>query len=76
VRAVELLPAVPEVAASAGAACHAGVDTPSVVLLAMGVDPGDAVGAVRLSLGRSTTAEDVDRAAAFLGAAARRLRRP
>jgi cysteine desulfurase len=76
VRAVDLLPAVPEVAASAGAACHAGEDRPSVVLLAMGVDARRALGAVRLSLGRGTTESDVDHAARLLATAARRLSRP
>jgi cysteine desulfurase len=75
VRAVDLLPGIPEVAASAGAACHAGEDRPSAVLLAMGVDPGRALGAVRLSLGRGTTEADVDEAARLLAAAARRLSR-
>ena len=56
-----LLSAVPEVAASTGSACHAGRTEPSAVLLAMGVSPELALGAVRFSLGRWTTAEEVDR---------------
>ena len=67
----EVLAAVPEVAASTGAACHAGVHTPSAVLLAMGLAPDLALGALRLSVGRYTTAEEVDFAAARLAAAAR-----
>ena len=59
----------------AGAACHAGEDRPSAVLLAMGLDARVALGAVRLSLGRGTTASDVDRAARLLAAAATRLSR-
>lgn len=47
------------IAASAGAACHAGVTRPSPVLLAMGVSESDARGAVRFSVGMSTTPEDV-----------------
>jgi cysteine desulfurase len=39
----------------------------------MGVDPEEGLGAVRLSLGRLTTEEDVDRAAAALAAAWRGL---
>jgi cysteine desulfurase len=62
----ELLAATPSVAASTGSACHAGRTDPSAVLLAMGIAPGRALGAVRLSLGRFTTAADVDRAAADL----------
>ena len=45
---------------SAGSACTAGSVEPSYVLVAMGVPLDWAMGAVRSSLGRSTTAEDVD----------------
>lgn len=58
-----LLQACPSVAAGTGSACHAGVETPSAVLLAMGLPPEDALGALRLTLGRSTTEDDVDYAA-------------
>lgn len=47
------------VAASSGSACTSGAHRPSHVLEAMGVPPLDAVGALRLSLGRSNTPEDV-----------------
>lgn len=67
-----LLARVPEVAASTGSACHAGVNQPSEILTAMGVEPALAVGALRLSLGRSTTAEDIDFAVERLVAAVRR----
>jgi cysteine desulfurase len=72
VRGHELLEAVPEVAASTGSACHAGEDAPSPVLTAMGLDPARAMGAVRLSLGRWTTADDVLAAAELLAGAAAR----
>jgi cysteine desulfurase len=52
-----------QVAASAGAACHAGEVSVSRVLHAMGVDPEIALSTVRLSVGRFTTEEEVDRAA-------------
>jgi cysteine desulfurase len=45
---------------SAGSACTAGSVEPSYVLVAMGLPLDWAMGAVRHSLGRSTTAEDVD----------------
>jgi cysteine desulfurase len=45
---------------SAGSACTAGSVEPSYVLVAMGVPLDWAMGAVRHSLGRSTTAEDID----------------
>lgn len=68
----ELLEAVPEVAASTGSACHEGKVTQSPVLCAMGVPPEVGRGAVRLSVGRFTTEDEVDRAAdALLGAALR-----
>lgn len=49
------------VAASSGAACSSGKVTPSHVLAAMGVDPMLAQGAIRLSVGYSTTESDVER---------------
>lgn len=63
----DLLAGVPSVAASTGSACHAGVLTSSV-LVAMGIDADDALGALRLSVGRSTTADQVERAADALTA--------
>ncbi len=48
------------IAVSAGSACTTGSVEPSYVLVAMGVPLDWAMGAVRSSLGRSTTAEDVD----------------
>ena len=65
----ELLARVPEVCASTGAACHAGQTHLSATLAAIGLDPRVARGTVRLSLGRSTTAAEIDRAAELLGAA-------
>lgn len=53
------------VAVSSGAACSSGRVEPSHVLAAMGVDPALARGAVRVSLGWTTTEAEVER---FLGA--------
>jgi cysteine desulfurase len=61
-----LLEAVPEIAASTGSACHEGAVHLSPVLTAMGVPPEVGQGAVRLSVGRFTTEDDVERAAALL----------
>jgi cysteine desulfurase len=72
----ELLAAVPEIAASTGSACHDGRVSISPVLAAMKVDPVAAAGAVRLSLGRQTTEEEVDRAAQLLVARVLISRRP
>ena len=62
------------VCASAASACAAGAMEPSHVLAAMGVDRAWAAGALRLTLGRTTTAADVDRAVAVVAAAVARVR--
>ena len=53
-------------AASTGSACHDGHESASPVLRAMGVPPELARGAVRLTLGRSTTEDQLEQAAAAL----------
>jgi cysteine desulfurase len=58
----ELLNQIPEIAASTGAACHAGSTEPSNVLLEMGLSRELALGALRLTLGRWTTEKEVDTA--------------
>jgi cysteine desulfurase len=72
---VDLLAAAPEVAASTGSACHEGDRqrhfTLSPVLTAMGVPLELGKGAVRLSVGRFTTEDEIDRAADALVRAAR-----
>jgi cysteine desulfurase len=67
----ELLKKVPQIAASTGSACHEGQIALSPVLAAMGVAPAVGQGAVRLSVGRFTTADEIERAAELLIAAAR-----
>jgi cysteine desulfurase len=63
----ELLAAVADtVAASVGSACHAHGDAVSGVLAAMGCDAARARGAVRLSVGRDTTTDEIETAAAAL----------
>jgi cysteine desulfurase len=49
------------IAVSSGSACHSGKTEPSHVLLAMGVEPGLALSAVRVSFGQSNTREEVER---------------
>lgn len=66
----EVLDRCPEIAASTGSACHEGEHRVSGVLGAMGVAHEVALGALRLSLGLMTTAEEVDAAAAALVRAA------
>ncbi len=67
----DLLQKIPEIAASTGSACHEGHVTLSPVLQAMGVPPALGRGAVRLSVGRYSTEEDVHRAAELLAARGR-----
>jgi cysteine desulfurase len=68
-----LLAAAPEIAASTGSACHDGHESASVVILAMGVPAAEAVGSVRLTLGRGTTNDEVTVAADALGRAWRSM---
>jgi cysteine desulfurase len=63
------------VCASAASACASGAMEPSHVLAAMGVDRSVAAGALRMSLGASTSAADVDRAVDVVADAVVRLRR-
>ena len=55
-----LLAKLPELAVSTGSACHAGRVEISPVLQAMGVSPEVGAGAVRFSLGRTTTSEEIE----------------
>ena len=62
------------VCASAGSACASGATEPSHVLAAMGVAAADARSSLRLSLGSTTTDDDVDLALKVVGDAVGRLR--
>ena len=62
----EVLAATPEIASSTGSACHEGSTDPSPVLMAMGMSRRRALGALRLTLGRWTTEDEVERAASLL----------
>lgn len=62
------------IATSAGSACTSGSLEPSYVLTAMGVPAEWALGALRCSLGRSTTDADVDYVLEVLPAAVQRIR--
>lgn len=59
---------------ASGSACSSGATEPSHVLVAMGVPPMLASGAVRFSLGRATRQEDLDRLLVELGPVVERLR--
>ena len=62
------------IAASSGSACSTGSTEPSHVLTAIGVDADTAHSALRLSLGQSTTAADVELAARAIPEIIQRLR--
>jgi cysteine desulfurase len=61
-------------AASSGSACSSATAEPSYVLRALGLSDLAAQASLRLSLGRETTEEEIDRAAGLLVACVRRLR--
>jgi cysteine desulfurase len=63
-----------DVQCSTGSACQAGVPQPSHVLLALGVPTDDARGALRFSLGHTSTAADIDALVAALPDAVARAR--
>lgn len=63
------------IAASSGSACASGTLKASSVLAAMGVEPAYARGAIRFSLGRDTTAADIDYVLQVLPGIVARLRR-
>lgn len=62
------------VCASAASACASGAMEPSHVLASMGIDRELAKGALRMSLGHTTTIDDVDRAVDAVTAAVEQLR--
>jgi cysteine desulfurase len=62
------------IACSTGAACSSGAIEPSHVLLAIGLSDDEARSSVRFSLGRTTTAAEIDRAIAVIPATVERLR--
>jgi cysteine desulfurase len=61
-------------ACSAGAACSSGAADPSHVLTAIGLTRTEARASVRLSVGRTNTREDIDRALELIPAAVARQR--
>jgi cysteine desulfurase len=69
----QLLSEIPELCASTGAACHSGATGISATLGAMGVSGSVARGTIRLSLGWTTTEDDVELAANLLIEAWQRL---
>lgn len=74
VRAGDLLAEMSEVAASSGSACASASSKPSHVLRAMGLDEDVALSSIRLSLGRFTTQDEVEKAVKYLARSASMLR--
>ncbi len=70
----KLLPAIRGIAASVGSACRTKSSRPSHVLTALGLDDEAAFSSLRLSLGRFTTEDEIDRAADEITAAVAQLR--
>jgi cysteine desulfurase len=73
IEANKLLAEIDSVAVSAGAACHSDSVKVSSVLQAMQVELEYAMGTVRFSTGKMTTAEEVKKTAAIFLETARRL---
>lgn len=69
----EILAAASGIAASTGSACHSGTHTSSPVLTAMGLHDTRALAAVRLSLGRWSTLQDIETATEALSKTATAL---
>ena len=65
--AAAILAEIPEIAASIGSACHHGEEAMSPVLAAMKLPKSQGFGAIRLSLGRETTPDDIKIAAELIG---------
>jgi cysteine desulfurase len=74
IEAEDLIALLPDVALSTGSACASQAQTPSHVLLALGLSHRDANSSVRVSIGRGTTKEDVEYAAARIVEAVAELR--
>lgn len=62
------------ICASAGAACHSGIPEPSATMKAMGIPLEVGLGAVRFSLSRFTTAEEIGRTAVIVTTVVNRMR--
>ncbi len=66
VAARDMLARLPEMCVSTGSACHSGTPGMSPTLAAMRLDPDEARGTVRISVGWFTSEEEIDRAASLL----------
>ena len=69
-----LMASLPDLAVSSGSACASAHPEPSKVLLSMGLPKALAAGALRISLGRTSTADEVQRATLRITEEVQRLR--
>jgi cysteine desulfurase len=74
VKAAKLITAVPMIAFSAGSACTSALPEPSHVLTAMGMPREQVEESFRLSLGKSTTREEIEAAVRVIAVAVQELR--
>ncbi len=63
------------IACSTGSACSSGALSPSHVLLSIGLQPEDAHGSLRITLGKNTTKKDIDAAVEKIKTIVERLRK-
>ncbi|MDN3565789.1 cysteine desulfurase family protein [Paeniroseomonas aquatica] len=76
VDAQAIMAASPDVCVSSGSACSSAAVEPSYVLQALGMPEHEARATLRIGIGRFTSPQDVDRAAAALAAGWRHAARP
>ena len=76
VDAQAIMAAAPDVCVSTGSACSSAAVEPSYVLRALGIPEAEARATLRIGIGRFTSPQDVDRAAAALAAGWRHAARP
>jgi cysteine desulfurase len=74
IKSEQLITRVPQLAMATGSACTSALPQPSHVLLAMGLTEEQAYSSLRLSIGRYTTAEEIERTVELLSAAIEKLK--
>ena len=74
IQSEKLITRIPQLAMANGSACTSALPQPSHVLLAMGLTEQQAYSSIRLSIGRFTTEEEIDKAVLLLAEAIKKLR--
>lgn len=75
IKAEQLIKFLPDIAIATGSACSSALPEPSHVLLAMGLNEKEAYASIRISLGRSTTEQDIRYAAEKIISALEQLKK-